>query len=68
MSKLILIPLLFVTAACTTVKDQQGRHWPALAVIPYDKEKPGAPSSARSGVRVYTGTVNGRAVTVVVPH
>lgn len=66
--RLMLLPVLLVLSACTSIPDQQGRKWPGLAAIPYDKEKPGAPSSARSGVTVYQGTVNGRGVTVVVPR
>jgi starvation-inducible outer membrane lipoprotein len=68
MKKVLLISSLLVLSACTTVPDAEGRRWPALSAIPYDKDKPGAPSSVKSGVRVIQGTVNGRGVTVVIPH
>lgn len=68
MRRLMILALLPLTA-CTTVRNPEtGFTMPWIAKIPFDKERAGVPTSARSGVRVYTGTVNGRGYSVVVPH
>lgn len=60
---------LAMLSACTTVRNPDtGFAMPWIAKIPYPEDKPGAPSSVKSGVRVYSGTVNGRGYTAIIPH
>lgn len=67
--RILLLILPVMLSACTTVRNPDtGFAMPWIAKIPYPEDQPGAPGSASSGVRVYTGTVNGRAVTVISPR
>lgn len=68
MKRLALLVPLMLLSACTTVRNPEtGFAMPWIAKIPYPEDKPGAPGSVSSGVTVRTGTVNGRAVTVISP-
>ena len=69
MRSILLLAVGSLLSGCTTVTNPNtGFRMPWIAQIPFDSTKPGAPSTAKSGVRVYTGTVNGQGYTAIIPH